>query len=122
MASQSEQPQGTKLSSLPDEQEVATVASMEEVKKQPHLAIERVQTGVRIEKRMLKVLKAVAEYNDQSLGELLEEIILHAFEGEGASAFGPQGVQRIKELKKVYGMDYDVHASYRFLEKTTQPE
>jgi len=122
MAPQGTQPQGTNLSPLPDEQIVATVASIEEVKKQPKLVIERVQTGVRLEKRMLKVLKAAAEYNDQSLGELLEDIILHAFEGEGASAFGPQGVQRIKELKKVYGMDYDVHASYRFLEKTAQPE
>lgn len=122
MSPQGEQPQASNLSSLPDEQAAATAATVTEVRKQPKLAIERVQTGVRIEKRMLKVLKAVAEFNDQSLSQLLEEIILHSFEGEEASAFGPQGVQRIKELKKIYGMDYDVHASYRFVEKTTQPE
>ena len=86
--------------------------------KQHPLPVERVQTGLRMEKRMLKVLKAVAEYNDQSLGELLEEIVLHAFEGEGASAFGLETLKRISQLKEVYGMDYDVHASYRFVDKT----
>ncbi len=87
-----------------------------EAKKLPRISVERVQTGLRIEKRMLKVLKAVAEYADQSLGELIEEIVLHAF--EGASAFGPETQQRIAKLKEVYGMDYDVHASYRFVDKT----
>ena len=110
MARPGEQPQKTNLSPLPEEQAVATVASVEEVKKKPKLAIERVQTGVRIEKRMLKVLKALTEYNDQSLGELLEKIVLHAFEGEGVYAFGHETVQRLKELEKVYGMDYNVHA------------
>lgn len=118
MARQGEQPQKTNLSPLPEEQVVATSTAVEEEKKQPKTAIERVQTGVRIEKRMLKVLKALAEYNDQSLGELVEEIVLHAFEGEGVCAFGPEAVQRIKELKKIYGMDYDVHACYGFMEKT----
>lgn len=62
-----------------------------------------------------------AKYNDQSLGELVEEIVLHAFEGEGVYAFGSETVQHIKELKKIYGMDYDVHAGYGFMEKTAQP-
>ena len=44
--------------------------------------IERVQTGVRIERRTLKVLKALAEYLDLSLGDLLEGLVLHAFEGK----------------------------------------
>ena len=43
------------------------------------LFIERVQTGVRVEKRLLKVLKAFAEYHDMSLGDLLEGIVMHAF-------------------------------------------
>ena len=34
--------------------------------------VERVQTGVRMEKRMLKVLKAIAEQKDMTLGDLLE--------------------------------------------------
>ena len=46
------------------------------------LKVERVQTGVRLEKRMVKVLKALAEYHDISLAELLEGIVLHALEGE----------------------------------------
>ena len=80
----------------------------------PRLVIERVQTGVRLEKRMLKVLKALAECHDTTLGELLEEVVLHAFEGE--SAFGPKSRERIASLKRVYGIDYDTHASYRFAE------
>ena len=36
-------------------------------------AVERVQTGVRIEKRLLKVMKALAEYHDLTLGDLIEE-------------------------------------------------
>ena len=90
-------------------------ADSAEAKKLPRISVERMQTGLRIEKRMLKVLKAVAEYADQSLGELVEEIVLHAF--EGACAFGPETQARIAKLKEVYGMDYDVHASYRFVDK-----
>jgi len=48
----------------------------------PLVEVERVQTGVRLEKRMLKVLKAVAEQKDMTLGDLLEGIVLHAFEGK----------------------------------------
>jgi predicted DNA-binding ribbon-helix-helix protein len=44
--------------------------------------IERVQTGVRMEKRLLKVLKAFAEFHDLTLGDLLEGIVLHAFDGK----------------------------------------
>ena len=60
--------------------------------------IERVQTGVRIEKRLLKVLKAFAEYHDFTLGDLLEGIVLHAFDGK--CPFGQPSLDRIKELKK----------------------
>src|SRR2546422_7046013 len=96
-------------------QEIPSGSGPTEAKKLPKISVERVQTGLRIEKRMLKVLKAVAEYADQSLGELMEEIVLHAF--EGACAFGPETQKRIAKLKEVYGMDYDVHASYRFVDK-----
>src|SRR5688572_2459290 len=61
--------------------------------------IERIQTGVRLEKRLLKVLKAVAELKDMSLGDLIEGMALHAFEGK--CAFEPATVQQIAELKKV---------------------
>jgi predicted DNA-binding ribbon-helix-helix protein len=80
--------------------------------------VERVQTGVRIEKRMLKVLKALAEYFELSLGDLLEGIVLHAFEGK--SAFDEQTREQIAALKAVYGMDYDARASHNLFEETEQ--
>lgn len=76
--------------------------------------IERVQTGVRLEKRLLKVLKGVAEASDCSLGELLEGIALHALERE--HAFMPDMLPIVKKLKDVYGMDYDVHAYEKWQE------
>ena len=56
------------------------------------ITIDRVQTGVRMEKRLVKVLKALAEYHDMSLGDLLEGIVLHAFEGK--SPFGAESLRR----------------------------
>jgi hypothetical protein len=78
-------------------------------------AVERVQIGARMEKRMVKVLKALAEYHDLSLGDLLEGIVLHAF--ESMPPFGPQTLAKIAQLKEVYGMDYGASSSHRFLEK-----
>lgn len=75
----------------------------------------RVQTGVRIERRMLKVLKALAEYYDLTLGDLLEGIVLHSLEGK--SPFGPEALQRIEILKQVYEMDYDAKASHHLVEE-----
>ena len=80
----------------------------------PTYKVERVQTGVRIEKRMLKVLKALAEYNDISLGDLLEGIVLHAFQGE--CPFGPESLARIAEFKAIYGLELDASASHRMTE------
>lgn len=65
--------------------------------------VERVQTGVRLEKRLVKVLKGTAEYLDMSLGELMEGIVLHAFEGE--SPFSAETLAGIEQLKAVYGLD-----------------
>ena len=79
------------------------------------IAVERVQTGVRLEKRLLKVLKALAEYHDLTLGDLLEGIVLHAFEGK--SPFGPQSQARIGELKGIYGLDLDASDSHRLVER-----
>jgi hypothetical protein len=80
------------------------------------IKVTRVQTGVRIEQRMLKVLKALAEYFDISLGDLLEGIVLHAFEGK--SPFDQEMLETIRVLKQVYDMDYDASASHRFTEET----
>jgi hypothetical protein len=72
--------------------------------------IERTQTGVRIEKRILKVLKGLAEYHDLSLGDLLEGIVLHAF--EGTSPFGDRSLAVIADLKRIYDLDLDASASH----------
>jgi hypothetical protein len=76
--------------------------------------VERVQTGVRMEKRLLKVLKALAEYHDLSLGDLLEGVVLHAFEGK--TPFGSESLKRIRDLKKFYDLDLDSRASHRLIE------
>ena len=82
---------------------------------QTRVRVERVQTGVRIEKRMLKVLKALAEYFEISLGDLLEGIVLHAFESK--VVFDAETLKRIEALKSVYGMDYDARASHQMFEE-----
>jgi hypothetical protein len=86
-----------------------------ETSEQPGLRVERVQTGVRIEKRLLKVLKALAELFEISLGDLLEGIVLHAFEGK--SPFDEETRQRIAILKEVYGLDYDASHSHHLSEE-----
>jgi len=78
------------------------------------IQVERVQTGIRMEKRMLKVLKGLAEYHDMTLGDLLEGIVLHAFDGQ--HPFGEETRRRIKDLKQIYRLDLDSSASHRLLE------
>ncbi len=82
---------------------------------QDRFVVERVQTGVRIEKRLLKVLKALAEYCDMTLGDLLEGIVLHALDGK--CAFGPETLAQVAAMKKIYGLDLDATASHRLREK-----
>lgn len=76
--------------------------------------VERVQTGVRIERRLLKVLKAFAEYHDITLGDLLEGIVLHAFDGK--APFSAASIERIQQLKKFYGLELDSTASHKLKE------
>lgn len=82
--------------------------------------IERVQVGARMEKHMVKVLKGLAEYLDLSLGDLLEGIVLHAFESK--TPFSQETLQRIAQLKEVYGMDYGASASHRLTEAPPRDE
>jgi len=77
--------------------------------------IERVQTGIRMEKRLIKVLKGLAEYLDLSLGDLLEGVVLHAFEGK--APFSKETLAKIAELKKVYGLELGASASHRMRER-----
>jgi hypothetical protein len=81
-----------------------------------NLEVERVQTGVRLEKRLLKVLKALAELKDLSMGDLLEGIVLHAFEGK--SAFSKETLVQIVELKKIYGLSLKAEDSHKLREKS----
>jgi hypothetical protein len=78
------------------------------------IRVERVQTGVRLEKRLLKVLKALADSHDMSLGDLIEGVMLHAFEGR--APFGDASRKRIADLKRVFGLDLDARASHRLVE------
>jgi hypothetical protein len=78
--------------------------------------VDRTQTGVRIERRLLKVLKALADYHDLSLGDLLEGIVLHAFDGR--LPFDRSARRRIADLKRIYGLDLDWRDSHRLVERT----
>ncbi len=88
------------------------------------MTVERVQLGVRMEKQMVKVLKGLAEFNGVTLGHLLENIVLHSFEpvpgqeGEmSASPHGKKALAAIADLKRIYGMGFDVHAMREFPDK-----
>jgi hypothetical protein len=78
------------------------------------MTIERIQTGVRLEKRMVKVLKALAEHLDMSLGDLIEGIVLHAFEGR--PPFSGETLDTIALLKRIYGLGLSAADSHRFTE------
>jgi hypothetical protein len=86
----------------------------EERNREPVL-VERVQTGVRMEKRLLKVLKAIAELKDMTLGNLLEGIVLHAFDGKTVP-FSPQTLQEIEQLKAIYGLTLTAADSHNLRE------
>ncbi len=85
------------------------------------MAVERVQLGVRIEKRLVKILKGLAEFDNVTLGQLLENIVLHSFEAvpgqEGEMAASPHSKRAlavIADLKRIYGIDFDAHTAKRF--------
>ena len=73
------------------------------------------QTGFRMERRLLKVLKGLAEYLDMSLGDLIEGIVLHAFAQQ--SPFGDDTIAVIGQLSRVYGMDLTAADSHRMESK-----
>lgn len=81
--------------------------------------IERIQTGVRLEKRLVKVLKALAEYRDMTLGDLLEGIVLHAFEGR--APFSEETLQAIAQMKRIYGLELTAADAHRLEEADGKP-
>ena len=83
---------------------------------QKPLSVERVQTGVRLEKRLLKVMKALADSLDLTLGDLLEGVVLHAFEGK--APFSPATRKKIAELRNVFGLTLTAADAHHLKEKT----
>lgn len=78
--------------------------------------VQRTQTGVRIESSLLKVLKGLAEYTDLTLGDLLEGIVLHAFEGK--APFSAETQEVIAQLKTVYGCELTAADSHQLVENS----
>ena len=76
--------------------------------------VERVQTGVRIEKRILQVLKAIAAKHGMGIGDLIEGIVLHSFEGK--SPFEPETLQFIDQMRLAYGLDLTAADSHQLSE------
>lgn len=83
----------------------------------PQKLIQRTQTGVRLETTLLKTLKGLAEYLDMSLGDLLEGIVLHAFEDK--TPFGPETLEAIDRLKAVYGCELTAADSHKLTESNS---
>ncbi|MBI2928602.1 MAG: VOC family protein [Verrucomicrobia bacterium] len=88
--------------------------------REPKLPINRVRVKTRIEKRLAALLSDLARHKNMSVGETLEETLLHTFEkmpgGGVASPHTEKTLAHIQALKKQHGIDYETHASYRFVE------
>ena len=94
---------------------IGTKVHMYQMSRNEAIAVERVQTGIRLEKRLLKVLKALAEYRDLTLGDLVEGIVLHSFEGK--APFEKTTLKHIEDLKRIYGLTLSAGDSHRLKEK-----
>ena len=90
------------------------ITTMKEQREHP-IVVERVQTGVRMEKRLLKVLKGLAELKDMTLGDLLEGIVLHAFEGK--APFSDNTLKEIEKLRSIYGLTLKAADSHQLKER-----
>ena len=78
------------------------------------IQVVRIQTGMRVEKRLVKVLKALAEYLDMTLGDLIEGIVLHTFDGK--VPFNEKTLKKIGEIKKIYDLELDSTHSHKLAE------
>ncbi len=79
------------------------------------VTVQRTQTGLRIERNTLKVLKGLAEYLDLSLGDLVEGIVLHAFDGK--APFSPSTLEKVAQLKAVYGLTLTAADAHKLAEE-----
>jgi uncharacterized glyoxalase superfamily protein PhnB len=93
--------------------------------REPKLEIERVPVEARIEKRLAALLADLASHKGMTMGEMLEETALHCFEevrgGGVASPHTRRDLAFIQQLKARHGIEYDTHASYRFVERGVGP-
>ena len=80
--------------------------------------IERIQTGLRLEKRMLKVLKGLAEHFEISTAEILEAMILHNFEGK--TPFSTGTLKKIGQLKQVYELELTADDSHSLSDESSK--
>ncbi len=64
---------------------------------------QRVQLGLRMNKSVVKVLKATAEYMDMPFSALIESMAVTALEGQ--CIFGPDVMEKIEQFKSIYGMN-----------------
>jgi hypothetical protein len=78
------------------------------------MKVERIQTGMRMEKKLVKALKALAEYLDMSLGDLMEGIVLHAFDGK--APFSKETLKKIASIKEIYNLELDSSHSHKLTE------
>jgi catechol 2,3-dioxygenase-like lactoylglutathione lyase family enzyme len=90
--------------------------------REPALEIERVDVTVRLERRLAALLEELARHKGMTVGNCLEETLLHSFEpldgSDGvASPHTKSDLRYIATLKAKHGIDYDCHASYRFVER-----
>lgn len=94
--------------------------------REPKLPVERVKVEARIEKRLAALLEDLAKHKGMTLGETLEETLLHTFEpvdrGGVASPHTTGTLALIQELKTRHGIDYETHASYRFVERPSSAD
>jgi hypothetical protein len=79
------------------------------------IGVERIQTGARMGRHILKMLKALAEYKNMMLGNLLEGIVLHAFDAK--APFTAETLRKIAELKGNYELDLEARASHCLKDK-----
>jgi hypothetical protein len=78
------------------------------------MKIERIQTGIRLEKRLVKVLKGLAEHKDIGLGDLVEGVLLHALEGR--APFSTETIEVVRRLREIYGLDLTAADAHRLEE------
>lgn len=119
-----DQPYGLRDYKIRDQHGYRLGFSQQAPRREPALQIERVDVPVRLEKRLAALLADLAEHKKMDVSSCLEETLLHSFErvsgGGVASPHTEATLKFIEGLKAKHGIEYDAHASYRFVEKSSK--